>query len=102
MTKYKTKPEIVEAVRYYSGYELPAIEFLGDYDNKNEISMGRFETDNAIFIHNYIEQTVIIKVKTPMGIKLVHDSDFIVKDNDNNFYVYNYRKFQEKFELINC
>ena len=33
MTKYRKKPVVVEAVQYIKGKEVPAVNFLGGYNN---------------------------------------------------------------------
>lgn len=100
MAKYRKKPVIIEAVQYIIGQEIPAVEFLGNYDYKDEDHQmpGVYETDIAIFRHNWSDQSVSITIKTLEGNMKVSDGDYIIKGVNGEFYPCKPNIFEETYE----
>lgn len=99
--KYKKIPEIVDAVQYIAGNEHAVINFLGNYDIKDEISNGIFETNNAIFIHNYFSNIINIKLKTKNKRHIkVYNGDYIIKNKQGHFYKCDEKQFNKQYKLI--
>lgn len=99
--KYRKKPVVIEAVQYIEGAEVPAIEFLGDYDLlKDEVSPGRYETATAIFTKQWWNRSVGITIKTLEGLMEVSDGDYIIKGVNGEFYPCKPDIFEKTYEKI--
>lgn len=101
MAKYRKKPVVIEAVQYIRGKEVPAVEFLGGYDrNIHEVKIGEYETDVAIFTHDWYDQGCTIKIKTLEGLMNVSDSDYIIKGVHGEFYPCKPDIFEKTYEEV--
>lgn len=99
--KYRKKPVVIEAVQYIAGQEVPAVEFLGNYDNYlHKVSDGTYETDNAIFHHDWKTQTCYITIKTLEGNMEVSDGDYIIKGVKGEFYPCKPDIFEQTYEIV--